>query len=273
MVNILLEEFDIDAPWLYGTLQSYIKPHHSVAVVAFSFREDVKSLPGWNALYGKKRGRYYGGIVRGLTAYGIAEKNIRFINYFTDTSVSAVQKIETADIVYFPGGAPELMMQRIRAFGLQEVLQRHKGIVLGYSAGALIQLAEYHLSPDENYPVFQYHEGLAYLHDFYLEVHYEGAPAQDAAISRVLAERKKDVYALASRAGAMVADGGDLRLVSACFVSFATTFVYNLCKSCFSLASPRFLSTQNLCFANLLRGLFIGSRYTCPLIRHAAMAA
>lgn len=38
MINILLEGFDIDAPWLYDELKNYIKPDHSVAVVAFSFR-------------------------------------------------------------------------------------------------------------------------------------------------------------------------------------------------------------------------------------------
>ena len=54
-VNILLEGFEIDAPWLYGELKNYIKPNHSVAVIAFSFRENrVRSLVDWEALYGKE---------------------------------------------------------------------------------------------------------------------------------------------------------------------------------------------------------------------------
>ena len=72
MINILLEGFDIDAPWLYGELKNYIKPNHSVAVVAFSFRDNrVKSLSDWDALYGKVNGKYHDGIVGGFTAYGI----------------------------------------------------------------------------------------------------------------------------------------------------------------------------------------------------------
>ena len=52
MVNILLEGFDIDAPWLYGELKDYIRPNHSVAVVAFSFRDNhVRTLSDWYALY------------------------------------------------------------------------------------------------------------------------------------------------------------------------------------------------------------------------------
>lgn len=213
MINILLEEFDIDAPYLYDELKNYIKPNYSVAVVAFSFRDDCVNSSDWDALYGKRCGKYYGGIVSGLTAYGIPEDNITFINYFTDTKQSAAQKIKAADIVYFLGGAPDKMMCRIKAFDLYDILMQHEGIVMGYSAGAVIQLSEYHLSPDDNYPEFQYYEGLPYLHDFYLEIHYEGAAAQDASIQRVLAERGKTVYATASRAGAILIDNGNIRLL------------------------------------------------------------
>ena len=62
---------------------------------------------------------------------------------------------------------------------------------MGYSAGALVQLAEYHLSPDTDYPRFTYQKGIPYLHGFYLEVHYEGTEEQNASIERVLAERGK----------------------------------------------------------------------------------
>lgn len=58
MTNILLEGYDIDAAWLYDVLKNYIKPDHSVAVIAFSFRDNrVKSLEDWNALYSKESGR------------------------------------------------------------------------------------------------------------------------------------------------------------------------------------------------------------------------
>lgn len=214
MINILLEGYDIDASWIYNELKNYIKPHHSVAVMAFSFRDSqVKTLLDWNALYSKENGRYYGGIVGGITAYGIPEENISFINYFTDTRESAAQKIKTADIIYFLGGLPDRMMDRIREFDLYDVLMAHNGILMGYSAGAVIQLAEYHLSPDEDYPEFKYFEGLPYLNDFYMEVHYEGTEVQDEAIRRVLSERGKTVYATAVRSGAILVDNGNIKLI------------------------------------------------------------
>lgn len=214
MVNILLEGYDIAAPYLKGELSKHIKPKHSVAVVALSFRDNrVKSLEDWNHLYSKESGIYYGGIIGGFTAYGAAEENITFINFFTDTHESAARKIADADIIYFLGGLPDRMMDRIREMGLYDILMSHKGVVMGYSAGAVIQLAQYHLSPDDDYPEFGYYEGLPYISDFYLEVHYENTSVQNEAIARVLSERHKTVYATVKNAGAIVVEGDNIKLL------------------------------------------------------------
>ncbi len=214
MINILLEGYDIDSPWLYDELKKHIKSFHKVAVVAFSFRDSrVKSFEDWNLLYSKENGRFYGGIVGGFLSYGISDENITFINYFTDTKESAKNKINNADIIYFLGGLPDKMMDRIKEFELYDVLMNHKGIIMGYSAGAVIQLDEYHLSPDEDYPEFKYYNGLPYLNDFYLEVHYEGKYTQDLAIQKVLEERKKTVYATVCMKGAILVDNGVVKLL------------------------------------------------------------
>lgn len=214
MINILLEGYDINAPWLYDDLKKYILPDYSVAVMAFSFRDsEVKNSADWNLLYSKANGIYYNGIVSGFTAYGISENNITFVNYFEDTKESAKQKIENADILYFTGGRPDRMMDRIKEFDLVDVLRKHNGIVMGYSAGAVIQLSEYHISPDKDYKKFQYYDGLGYLDNFYLEVHYENTEVQNEAIQRVLAEKGKTVYATAFMAGAIVVDNGNIKLL------------------------------------------------------------
>ena len=214
MINILLEGFDIDAPWLYDELKNYIKPDHSVAVVAFSFRDNrVKTFSDWDALYSKENGKFYSGIVGGFMAYGISENNISFVNYFADTKESAAAKILSSDIVYFLGGLRIIMMDRINEFDLYNILLNHKGIVMGYSAGAVIQLSEYHLSPDDDYPEFKFYNGIPYLKDFYLEVHYEGTEAQQDSIKRVIQERGKTVYATAVRAGAILVDNGNIKLL------------------------------------------------------------
>ena len=214
MINILLEGYEINAHWLYDDLKKYILPNQSIAVIAFSFRDnEVKNSKDWDSLYSKEKGIYYNGIVDGFTAYGISEDNITFVNYFKDTKESAMQKIQKADILYFTGGRPDRMMDRIKEFDLADVLRKHKGIIMGYSAGAVIQLSEYHLSPDKDYKEFQYYDGLGYLDDFYLEVHYEETAVQNEAIQRVMAERGKTVYATVLQSGAILVDNGNLKLL------------------------------------------------------------
>ena len=214
MVNILLDYYDINNPWLFDTLKNYIKPQYKVAIIAFSFRDNrVKSLMDWNALYGKNGGKYYGGLVNAPMAYGIVEDNIEFLNYFVDNKETAARKIRSADILYFLGGLPDRMYERLREFDLVDIIMKHDGITMGYSAGAVIQLTEYHLSPDDDYPVFDYYKGLSLLRDFYVEVHYENTDVQNTAITRVLKEKKKTVYAFPIGKGAMVVENGEIHLL------------------------------------------------------------
>lgn len=214
MVHMLLEGFDCAEPWLHAHLQPYFHPGQKVAIVAFSFRDSrVKCVQDWDALYHPLHGQYYAGMTRPLLAYGLREEDIRWINYFTDSKEKAARIISEADIVYFPGGLPDRMMERIDEFDLRDALLRHRGIVMGYSAGAVIQMARYHLSPDEDYPDFGYYEGLPWLHGFYLEVHYEGTPDQNRAIARVLRETGQPVYATSLGKGALLIDNGQMRLL------------------------------------------------------------
>ena len=54
---------------------------------------------------------------------------------------------------------------------------------------------------------------MPYLDGFYIEVHYEDSEIQNSSIRRVLEERGKTVYAIALRAGAIIADNEEIRLL------------------------------------------------------------
>ena len=212
MIHVLFDCPNIDD--FYEDLRDYFSPEQKVAVVAFSFYDDyVTDADSWEKVYGKGVGRCYFETIEPLGAFGIPEENITFINYFTDTKESAAQKIKNADVIYFTGGLPDRMMDRIREFELCDLLLAHKGVVVGYSAGAVIQLGEYHLSPDDDYPAFGYYKGLPYLDGFSLEVHYENKPWQDESVHRVVSEKQIPVYVLHTAQGGIVVENGKIKTV------------------------------------------------------------
>ena len=212
MVNILFDCPNIDD--FYEELKEYFSPTDKVAVVAFSFYDDyVTDADMWEKVYGKGVGNCYFETVDSFKPFGIPEENFEFVNYFTDTHDSAVEKIRNADVIYFTGGLPDRMMDRIEEFDLVDVIMAHKGVVIGYSAGAVIQMKEYHLSPDADYPEFGYYHGIPFVNGFYLEVHYEHKPWQDESIRRVPLERGKPLYVLHTRCGGIVVENGQIKTI------------------------------------------------------------
>lgn len=212
MVNILFDCPNLDD--FKDDLAEYFSSDSRVAVVAFSFYDDyVYDKESWERVYGKGIGNCYFETVDALAAFGVREENISFVNYFTDSKKSAREKIKNANVVYFTGGLPDRMMERIIEFDLLDTLRKFEGVVVGYSAGAVIQLEEYHLYPDGDYTDFGYYRGIGYLDNFYVEVHYEDNDEQKESIKRFLQERKKPLYVTHTRLGGVVADNGKIRIV------------------------------------------------------------
>lgn len=212
MINILFDCPNLDD--FKEELREYFSEDSRVAVVAFSFYDDyVYDAASWEKVYGRGLGNCYFETVDALSAFGVSKENITFINYFTDTHESARDKIKNANVVYFTGGLPDRMMDRIKEFNLLDTLREFDGIAVGYSAGAVIQLAEYHLYPDGDYKDFGYYEGLDYLNSLYLEVHYEFKPEQNESIRRVLAERNLPVYVTHTRRGGVIVDNGRIKII------------------------------------------------------------
>lgn len=211
MVNILFDCPNEGA--FYEELKDYVPRGGRVCVVALSYYDDVVYDAASFARVHGVGGGIYEETLATFSAFGISREKISFINYFTDTKESAEEKIAAADILYFPGGLPDRMMERIGDMGIADALRAHDGLVMGYSAGAVIQLDRYHLSPDADYPAFGYYRGLGYLSGFAIEVHYEGRATQNASIARVLRERALPVYVThTGKGGIVVTDEGIRRI-------------------------------------------------------------
>jgi peptidase E len=201
-VNMLFSQYNFNELWARDIISKYIKATDRLVVIPFSFGDHFTHNL-WNNAYNKE-GKYYLDIIKPFLDYGILEEQISWINYFEDTMDTANLKIKKSDILFFTGGFPDKMMDRLSEFNLVNEIENYKGLIIGSSAGAMIQIANYHITPDDDYLSFSYQRGLNLIVDFDIEVHYERTNLQDEFISKVLKEKVDTIYAITDHGGIIV---------------------------------------------------------------------
>ena len=212
-MNILLDKLDFNENWAFETFKNIIKPEHKICIIPFAFHEEwIKNEEEWQKSYNKVSGEQYKEIALPLYDYGIVDNNIVLVNYFRDSIESAKAKVNASDIIFFTGGYPDKIIDRLSEFDLIRVVEQHEGIKMGWSAGAMMQCFDYYISPDEDYPEFVYKRGLSCIKDFAVEVHYKNSESQNKSIEKYICEKGKKVYTT-ERQSAIIVDGNKVTLL------------------------------------------------------------
>ena len=183
MVNILLSTYDFNNSYCFSKLKEYLRSNMKVVVLPFThsfeyyFKEEL-----FNELYDYDIGRELPYITRPFHDYGIEKENIYVLNPFRDSTVFMKYKIQQADILFFTGGNPINFMALIKVFDIEKELKDFKGITIGASAGAMLQLEEFfvYYLPWEEYP-YEYFKGLGYVRGIDIMVHWENNEWQNIA--------------------------------------------------------------------------------------------
>lgn len=89
-----------------------------------------------------------------------------------DTKNEKMEKIEHSDLIFFTGGSPEILIDKIYKSNILTLIKSYKGILVGYSAGALAFSDFCFILKDKEYPRSQIIKGLGIV-DFTTSVHYE----------------------------------------------------------------------------------------------------
>lgn len=208
MINILLSGYNFGEEWGKDTIKKYISSEYKIVVIPFAFSEAwINNSNEWDKAYSREYGKYYRELIKPFGELGVSEDNITWINFFKNKKEDMKKAIEESDVVFFTGWLPDRAVKRVLEKGLLEHVSKAK-IVMGASAGALMQLKDYHISPDEDYDEFMYEKGLGLIKDsFYIEVHYGETEVQDSCIQEVLKEKTDRVYAIKEQGGIILDDG------------------------------------------------------------------
>lgn len=183
MANILLSTYDFNNDECFKKLKHILKPNMKVVICPFShnilyYTQEKK----FNELYDYEYGKDYNILCKAFNDYGIEKNNVYVLNPHRDLLRYMKHKIENADILFFTGGDPIFFMNYVKIFGLFEDLKNFKGITMGASAGAMVQVEEFmtYYLPWEEYP-YDYFEGLGYIKGLDVVVHWENNKWQDIA--------------------------------------------------------------------------------------------
>jgi peptidase E len=225
MINVLMSRGILGSDMMVDALAEHIKPNMKVAVLLYSFFEDQFLTEDQYHEFYAKGSEYYDKIVGSFIPYGIPEKNVLWINYFTTTKEEATRMIESSDIIYFPGGSPDQMMTRIIQKGLKEVIEKHQKIYVGSSAGAMIQCHYYHISKDHDYKRFSYEEGLNLLQGFSIEVHYRRKKVQKSAMRKVFRSFSHPIFTIPDD-GALIVFDEEIELLGTADLMYISKGVY-----------------------------------------------
>ena len=213
MINILLSRYNFDENWCYKSLKNIIDSNHKVLVLPLSFDYmKISSDEDWQKAYNPNYGKYYNEVILPFASYGIKECDISWINYFLQDKEFIREKIKESDILFFTGGLPDKTIERLEELDLIKYIEKFNGIIIGASAGAMIQTKEYHISPDKDYNDFSYNKGLDIIKNFNIEVHYNETDIQKTSINRVLDEKKRTVYAIKDT-GAIIINNNHIELL------------------------------------------------------------
>lgn len=208
MYSVLLSEYEKGMQLVDSKLRKIIKGDEKVVIIAWTFPVEIDKQ-SFEEEWFPKNGRRYNKYVGSLLNLGIKEKNIIVLNcYDKENFKNFKQIIDASDILVITGGNPEMLYSKVtQETEILYNIKHYKGIIIGFSAGADLQLKRYFITAKNNYyKYFAFYDGFGVLDDpFYLDVHSINNKRYLDKLQKVSNEKKKDVYAIFDD-GAMIYD-------------------------------------------------------------------
>ncbi len=203
--NVLLNYYNFDGDWARQYLGDLLKNLPHVLVLPLAYRESqATDNDSWLSVYGKG-GEKYDNILRPFLSYGYGEEDIEWLNPYDGSDHLA--QIAKAKMLFFTGGMPEKALARLEKLGLTQAVKDFDGIVAGASAGAMLQLDTYHITPDEDYDSYGIWYGLGLVRGLDIEVHYLASDLQKQCSRRAARELNVPVYRMWHEGGLLLSEG------------------------------------------------------------------
>jgi len=207
MYSIFFSKIEEGIDEALDKLKEIIKPSSKVAILPWAFPVEIDSNQLLNN-YFKKGSNRYNRYINSIKKLNINEKDIFICDCYKQTHKQLKEVIAKCDIILFPGGNPEMLLNNIlHRTELYYDLKRSKKIIIGESAGAVMQFKRYFVTEENNYyNYFAFYDGIGSIDDkFYIDVHTRKDDKYRSVLKDVANRYNKKVYAIYDN-GCMIYD-------------------------------------------------------------------
>lgn len=199
MYNILLSEYKKGMNLVKKRLNKIVNASQKAVIIAWTFPTEIDKKV-FDEEWFPKGGRRYNKYVGSLLKLGIKEENITILNCYDKENFGNFKKIiDDSDILLITGGNPEMLYSKVtQETEILYNIKHYKGIIIGFSAGADLQLKRYFITAKNNfYKYFAFYDGFGVLNDpFYIDVHSVKNKRYLEKLQKIADDKKKNVYAI-----------------------------------------------------------------------------
>jgi len=199
MYNVLLSEYEKGMNLVETKLKKLINPTQKVVIIAWTFPIEIDKKTfdeEWFPLGGRRYNKYVGSLIK----LGIKKENITILNCYDRENFEKFKAIiDDSDILVITGGNPEMLYSKVtQETEILYNIKHYKGIIIGFSAGADLQLKRYFITAKNNYyKYFAFYDGFGVLDDpFYIDVHSINNKKYLSKLQKVANSKQKNVYAI-----------------------------------------------------------------------------
>ena len=169
--------------------------NQKVIIIPWSFAKELNNLDEFFSKNDKRYKKYVSSVIK----IGLSEKNMEVLDCYKDSKELIKEKIRNADVLVLTGGNPEMFYSKVVQYTecLYDI-KHFKGIIIGSSAGADLQLTRYFITAKNNYyNYFSFYDGFGILNDpFYIDVHTSNNKYYLNKLQKISNEKQKNVYAI-----------------------------------------------------------------------------
>ena len=197
MYSILLSKIE-GLELLINKYKNIFDKDNKIAILPWAFPTELDSEKLMKEYFAKGE-RRYNKFLNQLTKFGIKEENIIVCDCYKQKCNELEKIIDDSDVLVLPGGNPEMLMSKIlHETELLYKIKHYKGIIIGESAGCLLQLKRYFITEKNNfYNYFAFYDGIGVLDNpFLIDVHSSDDLEYMNLLQEVSNKNNKNVYAI-----------------------------------------------------------------------------